>query len=93
MRMTLQSKKTGFIQKLTRLQLLNPNEITKGSSLIRSGVNKVTETGLLYAPVLRYIAPDYFGWTKWITSVTNVSKVCQNKIEEHAANLNPDNPK
>lgn len=47
----------------------------------------------MYAPALRHIAPDFFGWTQWIKGVYNINAVCKTAIAEHVQNLNPDSPK
>lgn len=55
-------------------------------------VNRMTESGLYFAPILRHIAPTFLGWTGWVNNLANLNNTLLKAIERHATNLDPNSP-
>ncbi|ODM89554.1 Methyl farnesoate epoxidase [Orchesella cincta] len=53
---------------------------------------RTVSSGLMFAPFLRHIAPGFFGWTEWVKSLQSYSELTNQAIENHARNLDPNNP-
>ncbi|ODM89325.1 Methyl farnesoate epoxidase [Orchesella cincta] len=55
-------------------------------------MNQTVLSGLFFAPSLRHVAPDFFGWTSWVNSVKNFFAVTDQAIEAHSVKLDLNNP-
>jgi len=60
------------------------------SNLFRT-LNRVTSTGLLFAPSLRYIIPKLSGWTDFIKENSKFSKLMDETAAKHKENHDPEN--
>ncbi len=47
--------------------------------------------GLVFAPILRFIVPNLFGWNRYLKSINAMMKLCQESIEKHKETFNPTN--
>ncbi len=43
----------------------------------------VSTNGLLFAPVLRFIAPNLLGWKRYVASVDTKMKILQESVLKH----------
>lgn len=50
---------------------------------------KITTNGVFFAPVLRLIAPEYFGWNRYLKSINAMHKLVDESIKSHKETFNP----
>ncbi|CAL8079866.1 unnamed protein product [Orchesella dallaii] len=52
---------------------------------------RVSTNGLIFAPILRFIAPDLLGWTSFKNSIENLHQIFESTIKNHEAEVNNSN--
>ncbi|ODM98555.1 Methyl farnesoate epoxidase [Orchesella cincta] len=67
-------------------------EILKRAGELVPSINRVSSTGLIFAPFLRYIVPKWSGWTDWINKLSNFLELMDVTIANHTKNGGSDHP-
>jgi cytochrome P450 len=69
-----------------------PPELIKRVESLMGSIHKLTASGVVYAPILRFILPEATGWNGWLKNIDRVTEMTQASVQRHAQELDPNNP-
>lgn len=55
--------------------------------LMFSAMQQVTDSGLYFAPVLRFILPERMGWTRFRKAVADFKQLFEETVQQHKETL------
>ncbi|ODM88608.1 Methyl farnesoate epoxidase [Orchesella cincta] len=62
-------------------------KIIQFSNDVIEAINRTAESGLFFAPLLRFIAPGFFGWTDWVNACDKFNSLIDTSIKKHDGKL------
>ncbi|ODM89469.1 Methyl farnesoate epoxidase [Orchesella cincta] len=65
---------------------IKPKIIQYSNNVIET-INRTAESGLFFAPSLRFIAPGFFGWTDWVNACDKFNSLIDKAIKKHDEKL------
>lgn len=68
-----------------------PMEILNGAANFFTAIKAMAKNGLLFAPFLRFFAPEKLGWNKFIKGVDTMFQFISDSIDHHKKTFDPDN--
>jgi len=69
-----------------------PPVMLKITEAMIDALHRMNATGLVVAPFLRYIAPEFLGWNGWVNNINALADVAGESCKRHLKELDPNNP-